>query len=270
MQTPPARADNRPQATPDVSTTAAPSPQSQPGGPTISPTPFPLPDAAPSTPLPAGSEEAQEGSWWLWLGALALIAAIAGAVVWWRRREESRPPAEIEPPLARTDGNTPPVPVVGGEALALQADALKLTRSVSFVTLAYQLTLTNQAGATIDGLTVGADLVSAHANVPIDRQFATSETVLPVRHTVERISPAQSLKLQGQVQLPIAEVQIIRQGRAALMVPLLRLRVEGAGEEPLLRTLVIGQGLPHQAKLHPFRLDEGPRIYQPIAQRALD
>ena len=152
----------------------------------------------------------------------------------------------------------------------MRAEAVKLTRSFAYATLDYRLTLINRTDHAMHELAVAADLVSAHGQAPMEQQVALPGTLLPVQHTLARLSPGQSQQLKGQVRLPIGDAQVIHQGRLPLLVPLLRVRIDGAGEDPLARTFVIGQGVPDGGRLQPFRLDEGPRSYQPIAQRALD
>ena len=93
--------------------------------------------------------------------------------------------------------------------------------------------------------------------------------MLDQRHLVARISPRQSVTLEGQVQLALAGAHVIRQGRYPLLVPLLRVRIDGPGEGAVLKTFVVGQGTPGGGRVQPFRLDEGPRSYTPIAQREL-
>lgn len=235
------------------------------------PTPPPIPPdtATRVDPDSIATVDAEEtGGGWVWLLGLGVLAAlVAGGLLLWRRRRDSLPPPAIEPPLARSvpaAASTAP-----GQPLTLRAEAVKLTRSFAFATLDYRLTLTNRTGQAISGLAIAGDLVSAHGGAPMEEQVALATTELPARHTVARLAPGQSQQLTGQVQLPIGAAQVIRQGRLPLLVPLLRVRVDGAGAEPLVRTFVIGQGVPDGGRLQPFRLDEGPRSYQPIAQREL-
>jgi hypothetical protein len=53
----------------------------------------------------------------------------------------------------------------------------------------------------------------------------------------------------------------------ALLLPLARFRLEAEGARPLVRTFAVGQP-GDGAALQPFRLDQGPRIYPRLAQRA--
>ena len=104
----------------------------------------------------------------------------------------------------------------------------------------------------------------------MESQLASPSQSLEQRHVFARISPGQTVRHQGKLQIPLAQARIIRQGSAALIVPLLRVRLDVAGEEPVVRTFVIGQGVPGGGRVAPFRLDDGPRSYAPVAARALD
>ena len=155
------------------------------------------------------------------------------------------------------------------EALAVSIEHDKLIRSAAFATLKYRMVLANRSDAALADVAVGLDLVSAHAAAPMEEQVATPATALDRLHDIARIAPRQSVTLEGQVQLPLAQAHVIRQGRYPLLVPLLRLRIDGPGGEVLLKTFVVGQAVPGGARVQPFRLDEGPRSYAPIGQREL-
>src|SRR5690606_18576273 len=77
--------------------------------------------------------------------------------------------------------------------------------------------------------------------------------------------------VSGDFALPLPMIRPIRNGDAALFVPLARLRVIAGGEhaEVIVQTSVVGQRSQHPGGgLQPFRLDLGPRIYSELAQRA--
>lgn len=206
---------------------------------------------------------------WLPLAAVAGLLALLGAgfVAWQRRRAAVVP--EIERPVVASAAAAavPSLPLP--DALTVSIEHEKLIRSAAFATLKYRMTLANRTGAPLTQLAVGLDLVSAHAALPVEQQLATAATALERRHEVTRIGPHQSVTLEGQVQLPLAQAHVIRQGRHPLLVPLLRVRIDGSGEEVLVKTFVVGQGVPGGPRVQPFNLDEGPRSYAPIAQREL-
>lgn len=228
--------------------------------------------AAPSqSPSPAGEPLDPGGGDfdWTWLAALlGVLAVIVGGFFVWRRRQASAVPPAIEKPVVAASPK-PAVAVPAGDPLTIRLTAEKLTRSAMFATLKYRLTLVNRTDAALTDVTVGTDLVSAHSGAPMEQQVATAATPLETRHTLARIAPRQNVAVEGEVKLPLGAAQVIMQGRHPLLVPLMRVRVDGAGDTAVLKTFVVGQGQPDGGRVQPFRLDEPPRSYAPIAQREL-
>ena len=84
---------------------------------------------------------------------------------------------------------------------------------------------------------------------------------------IERLEPGESRTVEGEFRLPFGQIVPIRQGNAALLLPLARFRLEAEGSAPVVRTFAVG--LPGaKAALQPFRLDLGPRVYPKLTQRA--
>ncbi|WP_370187520.1 hypothetical protein [Qipengyuania sp.] len=256
-------------ASPAQPRTSAPPPQDEASAGPATPRALPTPATAPRATAMPQSEAPGEDLPWLPLAAVAGLFALLGAgfVAWQRRRAAVVP--EIERPVVASAAAAavPSLPLP--EALTVSIEHEKLIRSAAFATLKYRMTLANRTGAPLTQLAVGLDLVSAHAALPVEQQLATAATALERRHEVARIGPHQSVTLEGQVQLPLAQAHVIRQGRHPLLVPLLRVRIDGSGEEVLVKTFVVGQGVPGGPRVQPFNLDEGPRSYAPIAQREL-
>ncbi|WP_279350413.1 hypothetical protein [Erythrobacter litoralis] len=237
--------------------------QTETADPALAPVPLP-----PSTDVQAEAEvETTEGeNFSLWLvGLLALLALGLATFFFMRRRKAMVSVPQIERPVVGAAG-----PRATLADIRLDADAVKLTRSMAFATLDYRITLLNRAKAAGADVVLGADLVTAHGNASMESQVASADQKLEERHTFARIAPGQTVRYEGKLQLPLSEARIIRQGNAPLMVPLLRVRLDREGDEPVVRTFVVGQGFPGGGKLAPFRLDEGPRSYSPLGARALD
>lgn len=276
---------NRTTPTPLPTTARVPTPS-----PSFSPLPAPSAAPIPATtltppppiapaPAPVARTAPEEGGWpwgWIALGVLAIAAAAAAAWFLMRKREEAwDAPAPIEPPLARApqpEPEAPPAPLAAGVSpLAIEAQAVKLTRSMMFATLAYELRLTNRGGRPLSHVRLGGDLVTAHGRVPVDQQLADAATPLDIVHDLPELAPGESVNLRGELRLPVQQIRPIPQGGAALYVPLLRVRAEAAGMEPLAKTFVVGmQPAAPGGKLQPFRLDDMPQTYAAIGQRALD
>lgn len=259
-----------PAATPvtDDAPVAVPLPDTQtPAASPTSPPAAPLPTVSPPATAPSPEQGAALPFDWRWLAGLggALVLALGGWLA--LRRRTGAPPPVVERPVV--SGAAPRAEVPMAEALAIRCEAEKLTRSAVYATLKYRLALVNRTDGALSNVAIGLDLVSAHAGAPMEQQVATPGTALDTRHTLARIAPRQTLTVEGQVQLPLAGAQVIRQGRHPLLVPLLRVRVDGSGEGALVKTFVIGQGLPDGGRVQPFRLDEPPRSYAPLAHREL-
>lgn len=282
----------RPAATRAAAPVIAP-PVPQPAADTPAPQPSetvtPASPSPTAEPIPQPSLPPAEGAfdWRPWAGgALALLAAI-GALLWWRRRKPGAPEAEYEPeeaaPVAVEPApapspapspappSPPPAPAFAlpASALELTLEAKRLTASLMATSLSYALRLTNTGTVPLAALAVEADLVSAHASLPVERQIASDSHRLELRHAQVELAPGESVEFTGDLRLPLTEVTPIRAGGAAYFVPLARFRVE-AGDQVLVQTYVIGE-LPEQTggALRPFRLDLGPRTYSQVGQRAV-
>ncbi|WP_369025760.1 hypothetical protein [Qipengyuania sp. RANM35] len=248
-------------------------PQEFPAAPSARPT---QPSTAPSPSIDTGivpapvtqdASEALPFDWRLLAGVGGALVLLLGGFLFWRRRKAAELPPEIERPVVASAAPRAAIPAA--QALSIRCEAEKLTRSAVYATLKYRLTLVNRTDAAMTDVAIGIDLVSAHAAAPMEEQVATLATPLETRHTLPRIAPRQNVSVEGQVQLPLASAQVIFQGQHPLLVPLMRVRIDGAGEGVLLKTFVVGQGEPDGGRVQPFRLDEAPRSYSPIAQREL-
>lgn len=245
----------------------------------LAPIGLPSPAATASPPLPSANRTAlpppvtntteAQGASLPWLGiALGALAAAATAAFFLLRRR----PAEPDTPtiLAPLTSATPVAPGHPAEALVVTVEAMRMDRSVMNATVGYRMTLRNRTTHALTGLVIEADLVSASKDRPAEAQLASPGQALTPRHVAERLAPGQSLRFEGQVRLPLAEVSAIWQGRVGLLVPLLRVRATAAGAQPVATTLVIGRREGAAARPQPFRLDEPPRSYAPLAQRVLE
>lgn len=248
--------------------------------------PAPTPDASVSiVPGVAPSVEATDNEVapgetgdfpWLWLlGGLVILGLIAAAIFLRTRSTQNAPAPVIEPPLRKAaDAAEPvvaPVPQVA-KGLTMQAEAIKLSRSMMNASLAYRITVKNQTARTIANIAVGGELVSAHQGKPVDQQMADAAQSLPQRHEVSQLAPGHSESFTGILQLPVDQIAPIRQGNGALYVPLMRWRVASAeGAEPVAKTYVVGQRATRTGgKMQPFPLDRELRSFDRLSQRALD
>ncbi|MCX7283289.1 MAG: hypothetical protein NTX28_04455 [Novosphingobium sp.] len=215
---------------------------------------------------------------WVWpaalLAALALIAGM-GAMLVWRRKAQKLPDAPFERPVVPAPAPaTPPAPALpsppaDAAPLDVALESVRMSASLVNATLAYRLSLTAQADT---GPTeVRVQMTSAHASRAPEEQFAAAE--VPPSHRLAGLQAGQATVLEGEIRLPLAAITPIRNGNFALFVPLVRIDAAAAMGDSSLdvrRAYVVGldEGAPG-ARLQPFRLDLGPRVYPRIGQREL-
>lgn len=281
-------ASGRPRVTPQ----AAPG-QVQPATPTPAATFNPLAQDRPPAAEPEEAEAAPAPelraapAWWPWAGGGLALAAIVGlAFIFLRKRgtQATQAPAIERPTLVRPTVTPPPPPppepapepaapepptaAEGGLTIALEARAM--TISFGAATLAYRITLTNDGSAPLGGVAIAGDMVSAHASLRMEEQLAGPEAQLAQQHEIKRIKPGESVAVEGEFRLPMEAIRAIRKGKAALFVPLARVRVQAAkgGDGALVRTALVGQLAARPGGgLQPFRLDLGPRVYREVTQK---
>ena len=242
--------------------------------PSASASPSALP---PPTPSDAMASEVGSGSIWPWILALAALA-ILGLGAWFglqRRKkvdETAAPQVErprIVPPAtpdlcAPAPTPRPPAPV--SEPLQVTLEPLRLSLTLMNATLAYRLEIANRGTTAIEDLKVGADMISAHASMTREQQLSGPASGAVTVQSIERIEPGESRIVEGEFRLPFPQIVPIRQGKAALLLPLARFRLEAEGAAPVVRTFAVGQ--PGEAGMQPFRLDLGPRVYPRLTHRA--
>jgi len=231
------------------------------------------PSAVPTRNLGGTGDDG--GSTWPWiLGALLALAALGLAGwVWWRRQQRPGAPVgvpqierpRVGPALAPVVKAPIPATAAPVEPLQVRLEPLKLSLTLINATLSYHLEIANHGAAPITDLRIGADMISAHASMSREQQLAGPAA--GPRQRIERLEPGESRVVSGEFRVPFSQIVPIRQGSAALLLPLARFRVEAAGAQPVVRTFVVGQP-GDGAGLQPFRLDQGPRIYPRLAQRA--
>lgn len=232
-----------------------------------------LPQAttAPS-PLPATSSAApadEGGSWWLWalaaLAGLGVIGFAGWAWLWRRPLAGTTAVPQIERP--RLGPIPSPASVATAEPLQITLEPLRLSLTLMNATLAYRLEVANRGSAPIVGLAIGADMIAAHASMTREQQLSGPGDGAATVQRIERIEPGESRIVEGEFRVPFTQIVPIRQGNAALLLPLARFRLVADGTAPVVRTFAVGQP-GAKAALQPFRLDLGPRVYPKLTQRA--
>lgn len=144
-------------------------------------------------------------------------------------------------------------------------EPLRVSLTLMNAALAYRLQVTNRGSAPLMGLTIGADMIAAHASMTREQHLAGPSNGATTQR-IDRLEPGESRVIEGEFRVPFSQIIPIRKGNAALLLPLARFRVEAEGATPVVRAFAVGQ--PGNGALQPFRLDQGPRIYPNLAYRA--
>jgi hypothetical protein len=151
--------------------------------------------------------------------------------------------------------------------LQVSLEPLRLSLTLMNATLAYRLEIVNRGLHPLTALAIGADMISAHASMTREEQLSGPGNAAGALQRIERLEPGESRVVEGEFRLPFGQIVPIRQGNAALLLPLARFRVEAEGARPVVRTFAVGQPGKGTA-LQPFRLDQGPRVYPKLTHHA--
>jgi LPXTG-motif cell wall-anchored protein len=236
--------------------------------------PAPPPQAAEPATAPAD----ESGNGWLWpaLGLVGLLLLGSAFLLLRRRRREaeaaqSRAAAREEIGGALLAGAAPvpeaetPRPwldldIAPDRAAATEAEAV----------VHYSLTLTNNGEAEAGNIRIDPRLFNAGAEGdimaffqgPIHEQSGSPHI---------RLAPGASLRLMGEVAMPKAELREIEiQGRR-IFVPMVAINVAydwAGGSGRTSKSWLVGrEAETPSAKMGPFRLDLGPRIYRSVGRR---
>jgi hypothetical protein len=144
---------------------------------------------------------------------------------------------------------------LGPARLALSLHVDKATRSVRMFTLEFTLTIVNRSDRAIRGLTLAGQLTSAQRGVANAPSLALNRPIA----TIERIGPHQSHTLAGQLQLAMAEINVLKQRTMPVFIPLLHATLDGAEHPASTTSFVIGTpSTASQTRLHPIVLDGPP------------
>lgn len=263
--------------------------------------------AASDSPPDNVADQASSNTGW-WIAGAIVLALLAGTALYLMRRRSAEvapeaapeitpvvpaPPAPVSapapaapiqkttPPVAPPIAPSPALPVepvtaaATGLTIALEADRLGAT--LVNATLSCRLVLRNAGPVPLVDLALSGDMTSAHASRPMDEQLGLAGPELAPLRTIARIEPGESVTVAAEMRLPLSAVLAIRAGQAQLFVPIVRAtcwatRATDGGTEHAHGAFLVGQPAvagDAAARLQPFRLDLGPRVFDRIEQRPM-
>lgn len=137
----------------------------------------------------------------------------------------------------------------------LDLDIIGATRSLMMFTLDFRLEIANRSNRAVRDLAVSGKLSSAQRGGANAAPLAEGQPI----GEIARLGPHQSRSITAQLQLPLSQVQPIRQGNKPLLIPLLHLTLEGKGCSARSHSYVIGSpSLAGSGRVHPLPLDGAP------------
>ena len=236
------------------------------------------------TPEPAGPENTRTTQ----IAALAaLLITLISATVWiWRRRKVV--PSVAAPPLRQRTKPVSQRPIASAKPITTPAPKPAPARSISMtfapeqavvsfssLTIKGKLHIANANAAAADDLVLNAALISASTEqqTAIDSFFANS-----VQHTampLASIEPGQNIDMPLELGIALNQMQTFSLQARTLLAPILvvklsRILSEGTPQEVARLVCIIGrESTPPQPKMAPLRLDQGPRSFDRLGQRAL-
>lgn len=300
----PDRAAPRPRSVqPAPSAPAAPPPTPEPAptppaaaSPEAAPATHPVPMAAPDSPTPPKTSAP-----WGWIAAaLALLAALAGGLLWCRRSPAAQADATLAdarladaPGVDPLDDTTatatpesgpvhspvtltpvPPPPATGPRprlALDVRIEAARLT--FTGASIGYWLYLRNDGDARAEDIMIHALLANADARQQdtLDRFFAGQDG--SVLHSVVAIAPGDTTSLTGELRLSHDAIVPVELGDRTLLIPLIAFDVhyrwDAAQRGRSGGAWIVGQEQePPAPRLAPLRMDQGPRQFRRPGCRA--
>ncbi|MGZ8329016.1 MAG: hypothetical protein ACXWUV_16070 [Allosphingosinicella sp.] len=284
---PPPQSDAGPTPAEPAPATSDPVPRAEPAAPVQTlPTPLPEPRAAPA---PAPAANARPGSGWLWPAAGgALLLAFAAFVLLRRRRGRAEregargelggalfggPEAEREavPQPVPQPVPAPEIPAPPRPWLELDIAPERAAATEHEVYVRYALILTNKGESVARNIRIDPRLFNAGAEGEMLAFFQGPIHELSGSPQV-LIQPGGSLKLNGQVAMPNAELREIELAGRRIFVPMVAINVAydwaDGGSGRTSRSWLVGREaeVPTE-KMGPFRLDLGPRIYRSVGRR---
>ncbi|GAA0473924.1 hypothetical protein GCM10009096_14190 [Parasphingorhabdus litoris] len=94
-------------------------------------------------------------------------------------------------------------------------------------------------------------------------------------HEIEELPAGETISVKGDIRLPLNAIRPITIKAQALFIPLARFGVVYLDQHDVecqqIASFIIGREYePRRPKMAPFRLDLGPKIFEPVGQRPLN
>lgn len=248
---------------------------------------------AASTPTAVPATQAASAAWplpWIGAAAAALLALIAGVILWRRRKtprqlqRENEAPAEQPSPPARLE-KAPPLtvdPSEEGAPLRLAANAATLQAefrpeaaqlSIASLTITGTLTLVNKSKAAIDGLVLRSQMISAQdGQNEMIATFHASKGAGSLQQ-IGSLAAGERIDAVIEIRLPRNELASFRWTEREFVAPIVLLNLlghaDGADVEVRLSRLIGREGSGATPRMKPLAIDRGPKRFTGVSARPI-
>ena len=169
-------------------------------------------------------------------------------------------------------GGDTPAPVV--PRLLLDFAALGIDVTLVNAVARYHLGVTNMADIPVSNIALHGAIVQARKGLPPTVDPLRGDSLLPHLQRIADIDPGSTQRCEGQIRLPLSQIEPIAMQGRLLFVPLVHIWIGYDGPDgtryAVTQSFVLGEeSTPPGPRVGPLRLDLGPRRFTSIGQRPL-
>ncbi|WP_051041330.1 hypothetical protein [Blastomonas sp. AAP53] len=138
----------------------------------------------------------------------------------------------------------------------------------------YHLGVTNMADIAVSKLALHGAIIQARRGMPPTVDPMRGDSLLPHLQKIADIEPGSTQRCEGQIRLPLAQIEPIEMQGRLLFVPVVHIWIGYDGPDgtryAVTQSFVLGEeSSPPGPRVGPLRLDLGPRRFTSIGQRPL-
>lgn len=169
-------------------------------------------------------------------------------------------------------GGETPAPVV--PRLLLDYTTLGIDVTLVNAVARYHLGVTNMSDMSVSNIALHGAIVQARKGMPPTIDPMRGDSLLPHLQKIADIEPGSTQRCEGQIRLPLGQIEPIAMQGRMLFVPLVHIWIGYDGPDgtryAVTQSFVLGEeSNPPGPRVGPLRLDLGPRRFTAIGQRPL-
>lgn len=182
------------------------------------------------------------------------------------------PPA---PPKPEPQPAEPPAPVAGNAPrLLLDFNTLGVDVTLVNAVARFHLAVTNMSDIPLSDIALHGAIVQARRGMPPTVDPLQGDRLLPEVQKLASIAPGGTGRYEGQIRLPLVEIEPIEMNGRMLFVPVVHIWIGYTGPDEtryaVTQSFVLGEeSNPPGPRVGPLRLDLGPRRFTGVGQRPL-